>query len=212
MNTRTQRRIFKPLVFLISLSPFVWLCYALYSDTVLGTQWLTTDPVQKLDRELGDWTLIFIILSLAVRPAADLLKRNELINYRRMIGLFALFYAVLHVSSYQIFHLKLDVVAFLKDIAERPFITVGMIAFILLIPLGITSTKGMIRRLGKNWRKLHMLIYPIAILGVIHFYMMIRADFSRPYIYGAIIVLLLGYRYWKNRRRNTRRPMAAQTV
>jgi sulfoxide reductase heme-binding subunit YedZ len=212
MNTRTQRRIFKPLVFLVSLSPFGWLSYAIYSDTVLGTQWLTTDPVQKLDRELGDWTLIFIILSLAVRPLADILKRNELIAYRRMIGLFALFYAVLHVSSYQIFHLKLDVVAFLKDIAERPFITVGMIAFVALIPLGITSTKGMIRRLGKNWRKLHMLIYGIAILGVIHFYMMIRADFSRPYVYGAIILLLLGYRYWKSRRRNTRRPVATQTA
>ncbi len=209
MNVRTQRRIFKPLVFLISLSPFFWLAYAIFSDTTMGTQYLTTDPVQKLDRELGDWTLIFIILSLAVRPAADLLKRNEFINYRRMIGLFALFYAVLHVTSYQVFHLKLDVVAFFKDIAERPFITVGMIAFIALIPLGITSTKGMIRRLGKKWRKLHMLVYPIAILGVVHFYMMIRADFSRPYIYGAIILLLLGYRVWKNRQRNRPRPAAA---
>jgi len=213
MNTRTQRRIFKPLVFLVSLSPFGWLVYALYSDTVLGTRYLTTDPVQKLDRELGDWTLIFIILSLAVRPLADILKRNELIAYRRMIGLFALFYAVLHVASYQIFHLKLDVVAFLKDIAERPFITVGMIAFVLLIPLGITSTKGMIRRIGgKAWRRLHMLIYPIALLGVVHFYMMIRADFSRPYIYGAIILLLLGYRVWKWRKRNEPRRVTAQAA
>ena len=213
MNTRTQRRIFKPLVFLVSLSPFGWLVYALYSDTVLGTRYLTTDPVQKLDRELGDWTLIFIILSLAVRPLADILKRNELIAYRRMIGLFALFYAVLHVASYQIFHLKLDVVAFLKDIAERPFITVGMIAFVLLIPLGITSTKGMIRRMGgKAWRRLHMLIYPIALLGVVHFYMMIRADFSRPYIYGAIILLLLGYRVWKWRKRNEPRRVTAQAA
>ena len=213
MNTRTQRRIFKPLVFLVSLSPFGWLVYALYSDTVLGTQYLTTDPVQKLDRELGDWTLIFIILSLAVRPLADILKRNELIAYRRMIGLFALFYAVLHVASYQIFHLKLDVVAFLKDIAERPFITVGMIAFVLLIPLGVTSTKGMIRRIGgKAWRRLHMLIYPIALLGVVHFYMMIRADFSRPYIYGAIILLLLGYRVWKWRKRNEPRRVTAQAA
>ncbi len=210
MNVRTQRRIFKPLVFLISLLPFCWLAYAIFSDTTMSTQYLTTDPVQKLDRELGDWTLIFIILSLAVRPAADLLKRNEFINYRRMIGLFALFYVVLHVTSYQVFHLKLDVVAFLKDIAERPFITVGMIAFIALIPLGITSTKGMIRRLGKKWRKLHMLVYPIAILGVVHFYMMIRADFSRPYIYGAIILLLLGYRVWKNRQRRAPKRPAAQ--
>lgn len=208
MNVRTQRRIFKPLVFAASLIPFGWLCYALYSDTMFGTRLLTADPVQKLDRELGDWTLIFIILSLAIRPAADLLKRNELINYRRMIGLFALFYAVLHVASYVVFHLKLDIPTFLKDIAERPFITIGMIAFMALIPLGVTSTKGMIRRLGKNWRKLHMLIYPIAILGVIHFYMMIRADFSRPYIYGAIILALLGYRYWKHRQKTARTPAA----
>ena len=212
MNVRTQRRIFKPLTFLVSLSPFLWLTYAIYSDTAMGTHYLTTDPVQKLDRELGDWTLIFIVLSLGVRPLADILKRNELVNYRRMIGLFALFYAFLHVTSYQVFHLKLDVVAFLKDIAERPFITVGMIAFILLIPLGITSTKGMIRRLGKKWRKLHMLVYGIAVLGLIHFYMMIRADFSRPYIYGAIIVLLLGYRIWRNRQRNKPRVAAATSA
>jgi sulfoxide reductase heme-binding subunit YedZ len=205
MNVRTQRRIFKPLVFIASLAPFGWLVFALYSDTVMGTQYMTTDPVQKLDRELGDWTLIFIILSLCVRPLADILKRNEIVAYRRMVGLFALFYAFLHVTSYQVFHLKLDIAAFAKDIAERPFITVGMIAFVALIPLGLTSTKGMIRRLGgKTWRKLHMLIYGIVVLGLIHFYMMIRADFSRPYIYGAIIVLLLGYRVWKSRRRKVR--------
>jgi len=140
------------------------------------------------------------------------LRRNEFVNYRRMIGLFALFYAVLHVTSYLVFHLKLDVATFLKDIAERPFITVGMIAFVGLIALGITSTKGMIRRMGKMWRKLHMLIYPIAVLGVIHFYMMIRADFSRPYIYGAIILLLLGYRVWKSRRRSRPRPATAKAA
>ena len=209
MNTRTQRRIFKPLVFAASLIPLGYLVYALYSDTVFGTQLLTTDPVQKLDRELGDWTLIFVILTLCVRPLADTLKRNEFVAYRRMIGLFALFYATLHVASYVSFHLKLDLVAFLKDIAERPFITIGMIAFTCLIPLGVTSTKGMIRRMGgKAWRRLHMLIYPIALLGVFHFYMMIRADFSRPYVYGAIIVLLLGYRYWKMRSRGASRNAA----
>lgn len=217
MNTRTQRRIFKPLVFAASLIPFGYLAYAIYSDTLLGTQLLTTDPVQKLDRELGDWTLIFIVLSLAVRPLADILKRNEIVAYRRMIGLFAFFYATLHVSSYVLFHLKLDIPTFLKDIAERPFITVGMIAFTCLIPLAITSTKGMIRRLGgKAWRRLHLLIYPIALLGIVHFYMMIRADFSRPYIYGAIIVALLGYRYWKKRttdaRRNSRAVASAEAL
>lgn len=213
MDTRTQRRIFKPLVFAASLIPFAYLVYALYSDTVFGTRLLTTDPVQKLDRELGDWTLIFIILTLAVRPLADITKRAEIVAYRRMIGLFAFFYAVLHVASYVGFHLKLDIATFIKDIVERPFITFGMIAFTALIPLALTSTKGMIRRLGgRVWRRLHMALYGIVVLGLIHFYMMIRADFSRPYIYGAIIVLLLGYRVWKSRRtasRRAARPAAA---
>jgi methionine sulfoxide reductase heme-binding subunit len=206
VDTRTKRRIFKPLVFAASLIPFVYLVYALYSDTVLGTRLLTTDPVQKLDRELGDWTLIFIILTLAVRPVAEITKRAEIVSYRRMIGLFAFFYAVLHVGSYVGFHLKLDLATFLKDIVERPFITFGMIAFTALIPLAITSTKGMIRRLGgRAWRRLHMALYGIVVLGLVHFYMMIRADFSRPYIYGAIIVLLLGYRIWKRRSTAARR-------
>jgi sulfoxide reductase heme-binding subunit YedZ len=210
VDTRTQRRIFKPLVFAASLIPFGYLVYALYSDTVLGTRLLTTDPVQKLDRELGDWTLIFIILSLAVRPLAEITKRAEIVSYRRMIGLFAFFYAFLHVGSYWGFHLKLDVATFVKDVIERPFITFGMIAFLGMIALALTSTKGMIRRLGgRLWRRLHMAIYGIVVLGLIHFYMMIRADFSRPYLYGAIIVLLLGYRVWRSRRRTRRSQPAA---
>ena len=213
MDTRTQRRIFKPLVFAASLLPFAYLVYALYSDTVFGTRLLTTDPVQKLDRELGDWTLIFIILTLAVRPLAEITKRAEIVAYRRMIGLFAFFYAVLHVSSYVGFHLKLDLATFVKDVVERPFITFGMIAFTALIPLALTSTKGMIRRLGgRAWRRLHMALYGIVVLGLVHFYMMIRADFSRPYIYGAIIVVLLGYRVWKSRQTSARRAARAATA
>jgi len=206
MNTRTARRIFKPLVFALALIPFGYLIYALYSDTTMGTSLLTTDPVQKLDRELGDWTLIFVVLALAVRPAAEVLKKAEINAYRRMIGLFAFFYACLHISSYIGFHLHLDWVEFVKDIAERPFITVGMVAFTCLVPLAITSTTGWIKRMGgRNWRRLHKLVYAIGVLGLIHFYMMIRADFSRPYIYGALILGLLGYRYWKKRKDDARR-------
>src|SRR3990167_7421952 len=162
MDTRTQRRIFKPLVFAASLIPLGYLVYALYSDTVLGTRLLTTDPVQKLDRELGDWTLIFVILTLAVRPLAEITKRNDIVAYRRMIGLFAFFYATLHVTGYVGFNLRLDWIRFLEDIVKRPFITFGMIAFTLLIPLAVTSTKGMIRRLGgRVWRRLHTAIYGI---------------------------------------------------
>jgi len=194
---KKSRRIFKPLVFVASLMPLGWLIFALYSDTVLGTKYMTADPVQKLDRELGDWALIFIILSLSVRPLAELLKKGELVAYRRMLGLFAFFYVCLHFSAYLGLNLQLDIDEFVKDVTKRNFITIGIINVILLTPLAITSTKGMIKRLGgKRWQKLHMLIYLIALLGVFHFYMMIRADFSRPAAYLGVILLLLGYRIW----------------
>ncbi len=197
MVIKKSRRIFKPLVFLASLLPLGWLIFALYSDEFLGTKYMTIDPVQKLDRELGDWALIFIILSLSVRPLAEIFKKGELVAYRRMLGLFAFFYVCLHLSAYIGLNLKLDWNEFIVDVTKRNYITVGIITFILLTPLAVTSTKGMIKRLGgKRWQKLHMLIYPIALLGVFHFFMMIRADFSRPATYLAVILVLLGYRIW----------------
>ena len=205
LSQKALRRIFKPLVFLIALLPLAWLLFALYSDTVLGTRLLTNDPVQKLDRELGDWALILIIVTLSVRPARELLGINELIAYRRMIGLFAFFYVLLHVSNYAFVNLQFNLDEFLVDVAKRPFITIGVINLVALIALAATSTRGMIRRLGgRNWRRLHMLIYAISVLGLIHFIMMIRADFSRPFIYGGCIALLLGYRIWAARRKLAR--------
>jgi len=192
MAIKRSRLIFKPLVFIASLIPLGWLVFALWSDTALGTLYLTSDPVQKLNRELGDWALIFIILTLAVRPAGEILKKGEFVAYRRMIGLYAFFYAILHLTSYVIIDLQLDLNAFVQDVIKRNYITIGILAILMLIPLAITSTKGMIKRLGgRKWRKLHMLVYPIAILGVIHFYMMIRADFTRPIMYGSVIFVLL---------------------
>jgi sulfoxide reductase heme-binding subunit YedZ len=197
MMIKISRKLSKCWLFSISLTPLIWLSYALYSDTALGTKLMTADPIQKLDRELGDWALIFIILTLAVRPLADIFQRKELVAYRRMVGLFAFFYVCLHFSSYIVLNLQLDVDVFIKDLTKRNFITIGIIAFTLLIPLTITSNKAMIKRIGgKNWNKLHTLIYLIAILGVIHFFMMIRADFTRPSIYLMIIFTLLIYRCW----------------
>ena len=194
---KISRKLSKCWLFSISLTPLIWLSYALFSDTALGTKLMTADPIQKLDRELGDWALIFIILTLAVRPLADILQRKELVAYRRMVGLFAFFYVCLHFSSYIVLNLQLDLDVFIKDLTKRNFITIGIIAFTLLIPLTITSNKAMIKRIGgKNWNKLHTLIYLIAILGVIHFFMMIRADFTRPSIYLMIIFTLLIYRCW----------------
>lgn len=210
MAIKRSRMIFKPIVFVISLLPLTWLVFALYSDTLLGTKYMTADPVQKLDRELGDWTLLFIIFSLAVRPLAEILKKNELVAYRRMIGLFAFFYAVLHLSSYIGLNLQFDWVDFVKDVIKRNFITVGIIAFTLLMSLALTSTKGMIKRLGgRVWLRLHMLIYGIVCLGVLHFYMMIRADFTRPYLYGGAALVLLGYRYWSKRRKSRPKTVTA---
>ncbi len=210
MAIKRSRLIFKPLVFVVSLIPLAWLIFALYSDTQLGTKYMTADPVQKLDRELGDWTLLFIIFSLSVRPTAEILKMNELVAYRRMIGLFAFFYAVLHLSSYIGLNLQFDWVDFVKDVIKRNFITIGIIAFTLLTSLALTSTKGMIKRLGgRIWLRLHMLIYQIALLGVFHFYMMIRADFTRPYMYGGAILILLLYRYWSKRRKSRPKTVAA---
>ena len=174
---------------------------------------MTVDPVQKLNRELGDWALIFIIITLAVRPFADLTKKPGLMAYRRMIGLYAFFYTLLHVSSYVGIDLQLDLGEFVRDITNRNYILVGALTLILLIPLAVTSSKGMIKRLGgRRWKRLHSLVYLIAILGTLHFFMMIRADFSRPTIYAAMILVLLAYRGWTYRQKTRpKKPSARAT-
>ena len=160
---------------------------------------MTADPVQKLNRELGDWALIFITITLAIRPASEIFNSRYLIAYRRMLGLFAFFYAALHLTSYVVIDLQLNWDDFAKDLIKRNFILVGIIAFVLMTPLAITSNKKMIKLLGsKVWQRLHLLIYPIAVLGIFHFFMMVRADYFRPLIYLTVILALLAYRYWKN--------------
>lgn len=209
MAVKTSRKIFKPLVFIASLGPMFYIAFALWSDSTQGTHYMGNDPTQNINRELGDWALIFIVITLAVRPASQIIpKMRDLVGYRRMVGMFAFFYAVLHVVFYVLldleglFNIANAGTLFINDIIKRQFITVGIIALILLIPLAVTSTKGMIKRLGgKRWQKLHMLLYLIAPLVVLHFYMMIRADFSRPITYGAIIAVLLAYRFWWSKRK-----------
>ena len=159
---------------------------------------MTADPVQKLNRELGDWALIFVIVTLAIRPVAEILDKRSVISYRRMLGLFAFFYASLHITSYIVIDLQLNWDDFAKDIIKRNYILIGLITILLMLPLVITSNKSMIKLMGAlRWRQLHYLIYPISILGAIHFFMMVRADFYRPAIYSILILILLGYRCWK---------------
>ena len=178
----------KPLVFLLCLIPFGQLAYNAYTGD------LGVNPIETITRFTGSWALIFLLGSLAVSPLRRLTRWNELIKFRRMLGLFAFSYALAHFSTYLVLDLFFDWAAIGKDILKRPYVTAGFTAFVLMIPLAITSSAAMIRRLGKRWQQLHRLVYLAAIGGVIHFYWLVKADIRRPAQYGAVLALLLGYR------------------
>lgn len=212
MGTTWRDRLVYAAVWLACASPLAWLVY-------LGlTGGLTANPIEKVIRTLGDFGLYILIVSLMVTPASRLLKQPGLIRFRRTIGLWAFAFVTLHLSTYIGIDQFFDWGQIGKDIVKRPFITIGMLAFVLLIPLAVTSTNGMLRRLGpKRWRKLHQLIYVIAPLGIVHYYLMVKLD-TRPVLaFGAVVAALLAYRvfYWDQRRRRkaARRPTpaAAQT-
>jgi sulfoxide reductase heme-binding subunit YedZ len=156
---------------------------------------LTANPLEYVRNSTGFWTLVFLCVTLAVTPLRRLLHRNELIRFRRMIGLFAFFYSVLHFVTYIWFEESFDFAAMLEDVAQRPFITAGFIAFVLMIPLALTSTSGMVRRLGgKRWALLHRLIYLSAIAGVVHFWWKVKSDITIPLRFAVVVAILLGYR------------------
>ena len=180
----------KPLVFCVSLLPLVWLCWLAWQDR------LGTNPVETLSHRTGDWSLRFLLLTLAVTPLRRLSGWNWLLKFRRMLGLFAFFYVCLHLGVYLIFDQFFDPAAILEDIAKRPYITVGFAGFLLLIPLAATSTNGMIKRLGRNWQRLHRLVYLIGMLGVVHYWWLVKADISEPLLYAGLLTMLLGYRAW----------------
>ncbi|HET7392721.1 MAG TPA: protein-methionine-sulfoxide reductase heme-binding subunit MsrQ, partial [Candidatus Binatia bacterium] len=140
------------------------------------------------------WALTILLTSLAITPLRKVLGWNALIRYRRMLGLFAFFYAVLHFSTYMVLDHFFDFQAIAKDIFKRPYVTAGFTSFVLMIPLALTSTAAMIRRLGKRWLQLHRLVYLAAAAGVLHFYWLVKSDIRRPAQYGAVLALLLGAR------------------
>ena len=178
----------KPIAFLTCLIPLGQLGYGYYSDN------LTANPIEYITRFTGSWSLLILLASLAVTPLRRLTGWNELVKLRRMLGLFAFLYAALHFSTYVVLDLYFDFAAIAKDIWKRPYITVGFSALVLMIPLAVTSTAGMIRRLGKRWQQLHYLVYGVAILGVLHFYWLVKADITRPVRYGVVLAVLLGFR------------------
>ena len=187
----------KPLLFVACLVPAAQLAYEAYTGD------LGVNPIEYITRFTGSWALIILIASLAVTPLRRITGRNELIKLRRMLGLFAFFYAALHFATYVGLDLFFDFSAVGKDIVKRPYITVGFLAFVIMVPLAATSTAGMIRRLGKRWQQLHRLVYVAAIAGVIHFYWLVKADITRPAQYGAVLALFLGYRLfvrWHSKR------------
>lgn len=156
---------------------------------------LTANPIEYITHDTGDWTLIFVVTTLAVTPARKLLRLPELIRFRRMLGLFAFFYAFLHFSTWVGLDKFFDWTDMMHDVRKRPFITVGFAAFALMIPLALTSTAGWIRRLGgKRWRALHRLIYATGVLAVIHYYWLVKSDHRKPLFYGALVALLLAAR------------------
>jgi methionine sulfoxide reductase heme-binding subunit len=179
----------KPVVFLLCLLPLAALGWqALHGE-------LTANPIEFITHATGDWTLRFLVITLCVSPFRKILHLPELIRFRRMLGLFAFFYACLHFTTYIWLDKFFDLSEMWKDIAKRKYITVGFTAFLLLVPLAITSTAGWIRRLGgKRWQQLHRLIYFSAALGVIHYYWLVKSAVIRPLSYGAIVAFLLLWR------------------
>jgi methionine sulfoxide reductase heme-binding subunit len=200
-------RILKAAVFVVALVPLARLATGVF----FFPEWLGANPAEFITRSTGDWTLRFLLITLAVTPLRKLLGWHSLASFRRMLGLYAFFYGVVHLSSYVAFDHVFDVVEILKDIVKRPFITVGFTALVLLIPLAITSTNRMVQRLGaKRWLALHRLVYVIAPLGVLHFWWMVKRDVTEPAIYAAILAALLGYRVWAKLKDGRRRAKPAR--
>lgn len=165
---------------------------------------LGANPIEFITLSTGTWTLVLLLATLGITPLRRLTGQNWLIRYRRLLGLFAFFYAALHFTTFVWLDKFFDFREMVKDVAKRPFITAGFLAFTLLIPLAVTSTNGAIRKLGgKNWRMLHRLIYVCASLAVLHYWWKVKADTRRPAIYATILALLLAYRVvaWATRRR-----------
>ena len=198
-----QQRWLKPLIFLVCLGPLFWLLNQAYRGE------LGPNPIETITHTTGDWTLWLLLLSLAITPVRRLLGQPELIRFRRMLGLFSLFYAVLHLVTWAWLDKLLDTTEMWADVTQRRFITVGMLSLVLMIPLGITSTKGWIRRLGgRNWQRLHRLVYLAAIAGVVHYYWLVKSDVRKPLFYGAVLLVLLALRFVGGRTPQPKRPAA----
>ena len=195
-GSKTFYRLTKPVVFLLALLPLGILLLRAFELAGLS---LGANPIEELLHELGRWGLKFLLLTLAITPVRRWTGWNWLLRFRRMLGLFSSFYILLHFVVYAVLDQGLDLTVIIEDVIKRPYITLGMTGLLLLVPLAATSTKGMMRRLGKRWQKLHRLVYVIAIVGVWHFYWQVKLDTLDATVYAAILLVLLGSRIYHNR-------------
>ncbi len=189
MDRTLRDRLVYLAVWLACASPIAWIAWLALTDG------LTANPIEKVIRTLGDFGLYVLIVSLAITPAARILKQPRLIRFRRTIGLWGFAYVLLHLLTYVCIDQFFDWAQIGKDILKRPFITIGMAAFVLLIPLAVTSTNGMVRRLGpKTWKRLHQLVYVIVPLGVLHYFLMVKRDTRPVLLFALAVALLLAWR------------------
>ncbi len=178
----------KPVLFILLLLPLAILAYRFYSDG------FGANPIESINRYTGDWALRILLSTLAFSPLIRITRWNNIIQYRRMFGLFAFFYVCVHLTSYIVLDQFFDFGEIIDDVFKRPFITAGFSAFILLIPLAVTSTNKMVERLQFRWIQLHRIVYFVAMLAVLHFWWMVKIDTREPMIYATILAILLGYR------------------
>ena len=181
----------KPAVFSTALLPLAWLIWRIAAND------LGPDPVQELAISTGEWTLRFLLITLTLTPLRQLSGQVAFVRVRRMVGLFTLFYAAAHFVVWLSLLLGFRWYAIGEELLERPYISIGFLALLILIALGVTSPRAMVRRMGKNWKRLHRLIYLAAILAIVHLTWILRTDLSEAVLYGSILALLLGYRLWR---------------
>ena len=196
-------QIIKPLVFAAALTPAALLVYGFYTND------LTANPLDYITDQTGTWALSFLVISLSVTPIRRLTGWNPIIKLRRMLGLFSFFYALLHMLTWVVLLNFFDVNEMVKDVFERPFITIGMATFLVLLALAVTSNQFSIRRLGRRWQRLHRLAYAAAIGAVIHFWWLVKEDVTEPRRWLVIVTLLLGMRAWWALKRRVPRPAIA---